>query len=207
MKTKKILSTIALVILVIIGERLFSTGNDIQTDCPDITTDTLVKLPYTLSHNVVISGFSSGTEYVFNLGGYANDTITSKVVSYNISSNFFDTTLIPPLPQKLANGFGFTLGDSMYYGGGYTQAWTDQTSPVSDTLFDISYPTSSTGFIGTKGRVLRTTNNGTVWSNIFLDTNRNIVSVDFTSGTNGYAVASRDTSIIFRTTNTVGLST
>ena len=132
----------------------------------------------------------------------ANDTITSKVVSYNISSNFFDTTLIPPLPQKLANGFGFTLGDSMYYGGGYTQAWTDQTSPVSDTLFDISYPTSSTGFIGTKGRVLRTTNNGTVWSNIFLDTNRNIVSVDFTSGTNGYAVASRDTSIIFRTTNT-----
>lgn len=204
---KLISGVLGISLLLLFGSLISSPGTDDSViPCPDIAVwDTSVSLPNNSSHNVVLHDYTSigDTSIYYILGGYMNDTITSEVLRFQSGSNTYSSTLIPNLPARLSNGFGFTLGDSLYYGGGYTPGWEAQVSPVIDSLFDVTYSSATNGYIGTTlARILQTTNNGGTWSTVILDsTIRKVRSIKFTSPIRGWALTSSDTSRIYRTTN------
>lgn len=198
---------LVLAVLLYFGSLISKPGDsDNVIPCPDVAVwDTSVSLPQNSSHNVVLQNFTAigDTSVYYILGGYTNDTITSEVLRFSTATSTYSSTFIPNLPVRLANGFGFTLGDSLYYGGGYTPGWEAQTSPVIDSLFDVTYSSSTIGFIGTtSARILRTTNTGITWITLNLDsTARKVRSIKFTSSTRGWALTSSDSSRVYRTTD------
>ncbi|MBN8570865.1 MAG: T9SS type A sorting domain-containing protein [Ignavibacteria bacterium] len=173
-----------------------------STSAISATWQSLTNLPYTLSHNVTV-GSDSVSSSILIMGGVANDSITSRILLYNASTAQYNDSL-PRLPQKLMNGFGFKIKDSIYYGGGYTTNWMEA-SLSADTLYDCVYPTSFSGYIsGQKGKVFFTSNGGSNWvSRPLPDTTKNAVGISFTSDSVGFVLINRSdsNSVVYSTSN------
>ncbi len=169
-----------------------------STSAISATWQSLPNLPYTLSHNVTV-GSDADSSSILIMGGVASDSITSNVLLYNASTGLYRTTL-RKLPQKLMNGYGFKIKDSVYYGGGYTTNWRD-TIISSDTLFDC-YTSGSIGYItGQNSKIYFTKNDFASWVPKSISfTNRNIVSISMLNNLTGYVIANKsDSSSVYYT--------
>jgi len=80
------------------------------------------------------------------------------------------------------------------------QGWIPQSSGVNDTLRSVKFINSSTGFIvGTRGRILKTTNAGMDWFTLQSNTSHELFSVCFPNSSLGFACG--DIGLIIKTTN------
>ena len=79
--------------------------------------------------------------------------------------------------------------------------WQAQTSGVTNDLLDVFFVNESTGWVcGLNGRILFTTNGGTLWGQQVSNTANVLHSIDFPSALTGYAVGGPDGPIV-KTTN------
>lgn len=78
--------------------------------------------------------------------------------------------------------------------------WTSQTSGVTNTLYDIAFPSATVGWtVGTAGTLLKTINGGTTWTAQTSGTAQRLNGVDCISTTVCWAVG--DGGVIIKTTN------
>ncbi|OGC23262.1 hypothetical protein A2291_08490 [candidate division WOR-1 bacterium RIFOXYB2_FULL_42_35] len=86
-------------------------------------------------------------------------------------------------------------GKIMYSNAGPdTATWTDQTSPTSEALKDITFPTTTTGWIvGDNGLILKTVNSGTTWSTVTSGVSVNLRGVSFSTSLEGWVVGNSGT--------------
>ncbi|MBN8570404.1 MAG: hypothetical protein J0M18_12300 [Ignavibacteria bacterium] len=138
----------------------------------------------------------------FLIGGVANDSITNTVVIYN-TKTYTKTFLPDTLPQKLMDGFAFKLGDTMYYGGGYTENWINaDTSTHQKSFYSIKYTDSTTGFAASdSGKIYKTSNSGLTWAPQQLTTLCKLRSLFYSNINIGWVITDSAASKIFKTTN------
>ena len=160
------------------------------------TWSPLPNLPYTLSHNVTVAT-DTASNRILILGGIANDTISSRVLLYNaVSTTYLDT--FPKLPKKLMDGFGFRIRDSIYYGGGYTTNWSEDTLAI-DSLFSGYAGTGGIGYAtGQLGKIYLTKNS---WANSNVKkipgNNKNVIALSMLNNLTGYFLTNKPDSIYF----------
>lgn len=91
----------------------------------------------------------------------------------------------------------FFLTFLLLFGSVYSQSWVQQSSGTTLNLNSVCFMSSSTGYIGCdSGRVLKTTNGGINWTQIFTGYSFNIISIKF-YGNLGIAAGDK----IIKTTN------
>ena len=74
-------------------------------------------------------------------------------------------------------------------GGASVSSYTlPLTTPSSQSLTDIHFPTATTGFVSAQGgQIFRTTNSGSLWTGVTTNTTTSLNSIYFVSSTLGYA--------------------
>ncbi len=91
----------------------------------------------------------------------------------------------------------FFLTFLLLFGSVYSQSWVQQSSGTTLNLNSVCFMSSSTGYIGCdSGRVLKTTNGGINWTQIYTGYSFNIISIKF-YGNLGIAAGDK----IIKTTN------
>ncbi|HEX2786603.1 MAG TPA: YCF48-related protein [Ignavibacteria bacterium] len=150
---------------------------------------------------IAFTSASDTNKYIIMPGGLVNDSISRRVLRLKASIGVIDE--MPPLPERLMNGAGFKIGDSIYYAGGFKPGWNEIKFAQRDTIFDIVFPSKDTGYAaGDTNRIFRTTNMGLDWTNVNLPGSyKKTYNLKFINTLTGWASCTGDSNKLYKTIN------